>query len=37
MKIKVDRDELHDLLKSKVDFEVTDKINEWLKKMEDLM
>ena len=37
MSIKVDRGELQAILKGKVDFEVTQKINERLKKMEDLI
>ncbi len=37
MNIKVDRDELQEALKNKIDLDVADKINERLKKMEDLI
>ena len=37
MNIKVDRDELQEALKNKIDLDVVDKINERLKKMEDLI
>ena len=37
MNIKVDRDELQEAIKNKIDLDVVDKINERLKKMEDLI